>query len=101
LTVFTSDGSHPAVSFGQLQCILYLLDNERGIVLLPFTAQIRCSDQIAPEHGEMQCTDGRSVGSVCTFACTQESYSIFPSYFRLNKCLRSGRWNMPTPCCTR
>lgn len=57
-----------------------------------------CQLPLSPEHGEMSCTQGSQIGSVCAFAC-DEGYMMEGAY--IATCQETGTWDYKPPKCTR
>ena len=71
------------------------------IVLLPTFLVNQCAFSLAPpSYGNVECTDGRKVGSECTFSCTSD-YLLHGTSSRI--CTESGNsayWSGSDPNCT-
>ncbi|CAK8684243.1 unnamed protein product [Clavelina lepadiformis] len=66
----------------------------------PQCIRILCSERKPLDNGDIICTQGNRVGSVCSFFC-DEDYSLFPESVTQKQCLNDSTWSFPDPCCVR
>ncbi|XP_078494422.1 von Willebrand factor A domain-containing protein 2-like [Ciona intestinalis] len=53
-------------------------------------------------NGNVACSEGNMVGSVCSFTCNEvDGYKLFPLTLTSSTCLNNREWDEGRPCCAR
>jgi len=94
IAVFATGKNH---RHQQLNCQSTLL----SLHLIKIFTAIKCPDQGSIRNGFIECDLDNDYTSHCEFRCKNEHYLRHPPEVTSNKCLISGNWSRPKPCCVR
>ena len=81
---------------GSLILLATLPSKTRNVLI----AAITCPDQGSIRNGAILCSRDNDYTSQCEFHCKNEDYLRHPPNVTSNKCLITGNWSRPKPCCT-
>nr|XP_026693505.1 sushi, von Willebrand factor type A, EGF and pentraxin domain-containing protein 1 isoform X1 [Ciona intestinalis] len=68
----------------------------------PTCERSSCRDVQTLPNGNVSCSDGNFINSVCTYDCNAgNAYALFPTNHSTTTCLNDTTWDLPPPCCAR
>uniref|UniRef100_F7AJJ2 Uncharacterized protein n=1 Tax=Ciona intestinalis TaxID=7719 RepID=F7AJJ2_CIOIN len=66
----------------------------------PTCERSSCRDVQTLPNGNVSCSDGNFINSVCTYDCNAgNAYALFPTNHSTTTCLNDTTWDLPPPCC--